>query len=44
MHPGEWEETHLVVSGDWLSKVAAHYRARGWTDLTDWRPIYRLTR
>jgi len=41
---GMSEETHSVVSGDSLSKVALHYRSRGWTDLVDWQPIYRLTR
>jgi LysM domain len=44
MHAGEWEETHVVVSGESLSKIASHYRSQGWTELSDWRPIYRLTR
>jgi hypothetical protein len=44
MIPGQWEETHIVVSGEWLSRIAAHYHSRGWTDLVDWRPIFRLTR
>jgi hypothetical protein len=44
VHAGEREETHVVAPGESLSVIASHYRSRGWTDLTDWRPIYRLTR
>jgi hypothetical protein len=41
---GTCEETHSVVSGESLSMIASRYRSHGWTDLVDWRPIYRLTR
>jgi hypothetical protein len=44
MPPGSWEETHVVSAGESLSGIASHYHRRGWSDLTDWRPIYRLTR
>jgi hypothetical protein len=44
MHAGTWEETHVVASGESLSLIASRYRSQGWTDLVDWRPIYRLTR
>ena len=41
---GDREETHIVARGETLSGIASHYRSLGWNDLTDWRPIYRLTR
>jgi hypothetical protein len=41
---GQREITHVVARGETLSEIASHYHARGWTDLKDWRPIYRLTR
>ena len=44
VHAGQREETHVVAPGESLSVIASHYRSLGWTDLTDWRPIYRLTR
>lgn len=44
IQPGQSEMTHVVVSGDTVSKIAAHYQRQGWSDLTDWRQIYRLTR
>jgi hypothetical protein len=41
---GDREGTHIVAGGETLSGIASHYRSLGWNDLTDWRPIYRLTR
>jgi hypothetical protein len=43
VRPGQFEETHLVASGESLSEIAAHYRSHGWVDLIDWRPIFILT-
>jgi hypothetical protein len=44
MLPGQWEEMHVVVAGESLSRIAARFVSRGWNDLADWHPIFRLTR
>jgi LysM domain len=43
-HAAEREETHVVAPGETLSVIASRFHSRGWTDLIDWRPIFRLTR